>query len=90
MTTTKPTPPAPTTYVVTFERIGRTTAPPPLTVTARDADELAGHVWRYARKYTVSRQIDVDVDTLTGRGWVYAGMRTAGSFTFTTDQEVTP
>lgn len=86
---------SPVTYVVTFDRLGRTHCPPALNVdcaTAADADglapdELLSAITRYARKFCGSRELDVTA-TVAGdenggpRGHVLVGgFRNAGSFT---------
>lgn len=68
-------------YVCTFERIGRTHTVPPLVVDDGDADEIAFHVYNYARKYLLSRDVEVVVNLAELRGTIYAGMHLGGSFT---------
>jgi hypothetical protein len=76
-----------TRYRVTYERVGRhggrngSTAPAPLTVTARDADDLAEQVSRDARRYLASREVEVIVDLAAGTGQILAGFHNAGTFT---------
>lgn len=54
--------------LVTFDRIGRNHAVPPLPATidldaslAKSADKLAGQVFTYARRHLASRDVDVEV-----------------------------
>ena len=73
-------------YVVTFDRIGRQ-RPGPLTVTVTDADDLAARIHGYADARTGSSDIFVCVDPPEpGRsiatGWITAGGRDAGRFTW--------
>jgi hypothetical protein len=79
------------TYRVTFERIGRhhDVAPLTATVTCRpddQADKLAEAVWRYARKYLASRDVETQVDLPTaekptGAVMIFCGFRTGGTGT---------
>lgn len=50
-----------TTYVVSFERIGRNHEVPELTVTASSPDDLADRIHKYAKRYLASAYFDVDV-----------------------------
>ena len=76
----------PGTCLVTFDRIGRQ-RPGPLTLTATDIDDLAAQIHRYADARTGSSDIFVCVDPLEpgrsiGSGWITAGGRDAGRFTW--------
>lgn len=64
-----------------FERIGRNRSVAPLEVECTDADELAEHVWRYARQNLGSRFFDVIVNLEEGRGSIEMGR--FGTFTVT-------
>ena len=67
-----------------FDRIGRNRAVPPLTIAAKDPDEIAKAIYRYARRYVMSRDVEVTVngdgDTPTG-GTIFCGCQVGGSFT---------
>ena len=74
-------------YRVTYDRVGRrggrdNSAPPPaLTTWALGADDLAGLVHLNVRQYLLSRDVWVDVDLSTGRGYISCGFNNGGSFT---------
>jgi len=74
-------------YRVTYERVGRrggrngSTPPPPLTVWAMSADDLAEQVHRDIRQYLLSQDSDVAVDLEQMRGQIFAGMNNGGTFT---------
>lgn len=74
-----------TTYRVTFTRIGRDRSPAPLTVHAATGDHLAEVIYKHVRSQLLSGSVDVDLDLAAGTGTIYAGPRTAGTFTVTTD-----
>ncbi|WP_328860920.1 hypothetical protein [Streptomyces sp. NBC_00306] len=74
-----------TTHRVTFDRIGRHggrggPAPAPIT-RALSGDQLADSIALYARRYLASPAFEVVLDTQAGRGHIFAGCRTAGTFT---------
>lgn len=68
-------------YVVTFDRIGRTHDVLPLVATAADADHLATLIYKYARDYLLSRDVDVVVDLAGMRGDILCGFHSGGQFT---------
>jgi len=73
-------------YRVTYERVGRRggrdgSTPPPLTVWAMSADDLAGRVHGDIGRYLLSRDSWVTVDLEAMRGQIWAGMNNGGSFT---------
>ena len=76
-----------TKYRVTYQRVGRhggrngSPAPAPLTVWAVTADGLAEHIAKDVRPYILSSGAEVAVDLETMTGSIFAGFRTAGTFT---------
>lgn len=68
-------------YTIRFDRIGRTHDVPPLHTEAEDAELLAGVIYRYARKYLGSRDVNVLADLDEMRGSIICGMNNGGSFT---------
>ncbi|MFE5090637.1 hypothetical protein ACFRCI_09580 [Streptomyces sp. NPDC056638] len=76
-----------TKYRVTYQRVGRhggrngSPAPAPLTVWAVTAGGLAEHIAKDVRPYILSSGAEVAVDLETMTGSVFAGFRTAGTFT---------
>ncbi len=68
------------TYTATFDRIGRHHDIQSLEVTG-DADQIAETVYRYARKFLGSRDVDVHVDLEEMHGHIYCGFHTGGTFT---------
>lgn len=85
----------PTTYVVTFDRIGRTHCPPVLRVSCASAadqdgrapDDLLAAIASYARRFCGSSDVSAAA-TVAGdedggpRGYVFVGgIRNAGNFT---------
>lgn len=76
----------PGTYVVTFDRIGAH-RPGPLTVTVQSPEDLESAIRTYANMYTRSGEITVVVEApepgrSVGSGWIAAGGRDAGGFTW--------
>jgi predicted small metal-binding protein len=69
------------TYLVKFERIGRTHTAPSITVEATGPEEIARQVYRHARKYLASRDVEVTVDLTTGKGSIAVGVQNGGNFT---------
>lgn len=69
------------TYTVEFERVGRNHDVPPLTVEADDADEIAYHIYTYARRFLASRDVEVVVNLDALRGSINYGR--FGTFTLT-------
>lgn len=69
-----------TSYRVKFDRIGRNHYVPDLVTDARDLDALAERIYRYARPHLMSA--DVDVHVAGGRGHIFCGWNTGGTFTF--------
>lgn len=70
-----------TSYLVTFERIGRNHPEPMQFEDVSDADELAALVYGRARKFLLSSGVDVTVDLEKMTGNIYTGARPAGHFT---------
>ncbi|MDX2732821.1 hypothetical protein [Streptomyces sp. PA03-2a] len=76
-----------TKYRVTYARVGRhggrngSPAPAPLTVWAVTADGLAEHIAKDVRPYILSNGAEVVVDLEAMAGSIFAGFRTAGTFT---------
>ncbi|HEY9410230.1 MAG TPA: hypothetical protein VIP77_11675 [Jiangellaceae bacterium] len=76
-----------TKYLVTYDRVGRhggrngSPAPAPLTVWAVTADGLAEHIAKDVAPYLLSSGAEVAVDLEAMGGSVFAGFRTAGTFT---------
>jgi hypothetical protein len=79
------------TYTCTFDRIGRDHNVDPLIVEADNLDnldDLAEHVYQYARPLLASRDVDVVVGNDgpgedTGHGHIFCGFHTGGTFTIT-------
>jgi len=72
-------------YRVTFDRIGRGHHPAPQVFTARNADELALLLYRFAKPMLASRDVDVVLELDTelphiGKGSITAGFHNVGSF----------
>jgi hypothetical protein len=78
---TAPTPNAALAYKVSFTRIGRQHDVAPLVVEADGPNHLAKLIFDYARPKLGSRDIDVSLEENMGSGWIFAGVRTAGTFT---------
>lgn len=68
-------------YTVRFSRIGRHHDVGPLHLDATDADDLAEQVYKYARRFLGSRDVEVAVNLEEMRGLIFAGMRNGGDFT---------
>jgi hypothetical protein len=68
-------------YRVVFDRIGRTHNPPPLVVEAAGPDHLADLIYRYARPFLGSEDVEVHVAPNPGKGLIHCGIRTGGRFT---------
>jgi len=75
------------TWLVTFERIGRTHDVAPLRVAVKDADELAERIYRHARPYLRSSDVQAVVDLAEGRGFILCGFRNGGDFTVVRDDK---
>jgi hypothetical protein len=75
------------TYRVTFERIGRNHAVPPLTTAATGADDLAEQIHSYARPHLRSHDYAVEVDLGEGKGFIAAGFHSGGNFTIATVEQ---
>ena len=78
---------------MTFDRIGQhggrsNFAPPPPAPIVRSfgGEKLADSIAMYARRFLGSASFEVVIDEGTGKGWIFAGMRTAGTFTVTTTE----
>lgn len=75
-----------TKYRVTYDRVGRhggrdgSRAPAPLTVWAVTAEGLADHIERDVEPYLLSSGAEVLVDLESMSGRIFAGFRTAGTF----------
>lgn len=80
-------------YLITFERVGRrggrdgSTPPAPLTVAASSGEHLAEQVLAYTRPFLGSRGVDIVIDLDEGRGFLLAGFHTAGEFTVQEEPE---
>lgn len=79
------------TYIVTYERLGRGTPPPPSyvgTVSDNPAQEIAEEVYRLGRKRLASKEfsvaVTIDPDTGIGEGSVDGGR--FGRFTIKEDR----
>lgn len=76
-----------TLYKVVYERVGRrggrdgSPPPAPFNVWTTSADSLAEAIAKDSRRYLVSRESEVVVDLENLRGFIFAGLRTAGTFT---------
>lgn len=68
-------------YKVTFERVGRYRDLPPLTVRAKDGDDLAEQIYKYVRPSLRSRDVEIVVDPETGEGMIVCGVQNGGTFT---------
>jgi hypothetical protein len=80
-------------YVVTFDRIGRNHVVQPLVVESANRlsrDDIEAHIDRYARKFLASRDVDVTVDLESGRGDIFAGIQSGGTFTVRVDDGRVP
>lgn len=77
-------------YIVTFDRIGRNHIVEPLILDTRapfhDKAIISNEIHRYARKFLTSRDTDVSLELVGGKGngTVHAGAQAAGSFTIET------
>lgn len=60
-------------YDVHFDRIGRSYRDRTERFVARDADDLAEQIFRFARRHLTSRDFQVLVDLKTGRVTIDAG-----------------
>jgi len=69
-----------TAYTATFDRIGRRHDVAPLEV-AGSADDIAEQIYRYARRFLASRDIEVATDLEALSGTIFAGFHIGGSFT---------
>lgn len=74
-------------YLATFERIGRNHAVHPLHILVKhgDFDAIAQCVYKYARKFLMSRDVEVVIegdgmDAPTG-GTIFCGCQVGGTFT---------
>lgn len=68
------------TYLVTFERIGRNRNPAELWATVANPQDLAAQVYRHARPHLGSKDVEVLVNFETGSGVIMCGARVGGSF----------
>lgn len=69
-----------------FDRIGRQVRVEPLTLKDGTPDDIAQAIYSYARKFTISRDIEVIVDLEAKSGTIYAGLQVAGHFTLSKAQ----
>jgi hypothetical protein len=78
-----------TTYLITFDRIGRNHAPSPITVTVPEDDAVAQNIARQVHGHVVSRlmstavEVRVELGTAPGTGGhgrIYCGIQSGGSF----------
>jgi len=68
-------------YIVTFDRIGRSHDVKPLHCHGIDGpNHLAEAVYHYARPHLLSRDVDVVVDLGAMRGSIFCGVQSGGSF----------
>lgn len=70
-----------TTYRVTFDRIGRNHAVPPLVAEAADLDSLTHAIYHYARARLRSQDVSVQLDASGERGAILCGFHNGGQFT---------
>lgn len=70
-------------YTITFDRIGRHHNIGAATFTADNVTDLAEEIWKHARPYLRSNDVEVYADIDAGTGRIAAGGRTAGTFTIT-------
>lgn len=71
-------------YIAHFDRISRNHDVPDLAVSG-DADNIAEHVYHYARPRVASQDLEVVVDLEDRSGTIFCGMQVGGSFTLTPD-----
>lgn len=70
-------------YLVEFERIGRNTSVPPITIDAAGEADLARQIRAVARPRLRSRDFDVMLSLDDGAGWFACGMSSGGNFSIT-------
>lgn len=78
---TAPTPNSALAYKVSFTRIGRHHDVAPLVAEADGPNHLSKMIFDYARPKLGSRDITVVLEEDMGSGWIFAGIRTASTFT---------
>jgi hypothetical protein len=75
--------------IVEFDRVGRNHHVPALVMPwSDDAEILAAQIWKHIKGLLVSREVLVDVELADaslpggeiGRGWISAGVHSAGTF----------
>jgi hypothetical protein len=66
-------------YFANFDRIGRNHEVAPLEVTG-SADDIAEQVYRYARRFLASRDVEVQCDLEEMRGIIFWGFQVGGHF----------
>lgn len=71
-----------------FDRIGRTHTVRDLAVVAGDADRIAEDVFKYARNFLASSDVEVLVNLHEMKGTIYAGFHVGGSFVMAPSQPV--
>lgn len=69
------------TYLVTFERIGRNRNPSELWATVANPQDLAAQIYRHARPHLGSKDMEVAVDREAMAGEILCGLRSGGRFT---------
>ena len=76
------------TYRVAFKRIGRNHDVEDIIAKVNDFDELAEHIYAYARPYLRSRDFEVTFEVCDGEGdgYIFCGMHSGGDFTITIEQ----
>lgn len=72
-----------TKYIIEFERIGRNTSVPPVTIDAAGEADLTRQIRAAARPHLRSRDFDVMLDLDAGAGWFACGMHSGGNFSIT-------
>lgn len=72
-----------TSYLIKFGRIGRNHDVAPLVARVRDADHLADVIYRYARPFLWSQDVEVVVNLEPDKmlGLIMCGFQSGGSFT---------
>jgi hypothetical protein len=88
--------PSLTRYRVTYTRVGRhggrdgSPVPAAITVEAVTAEQLLDQIAQDVRRYLGSPEYGLSYDQATGTGHIFAGLRTAGSFTVEALAPTTP
>ncbi len=66
------------TYTITWSRLGRGTPPQPMTIEAKNEDQLVERLYVAVRPFLRSRDFDLLLDTETGEVTVGAGFHVVG------------